>query len=188
MEFCSLVRCAVLDEDDLVAIDNAITNFHITQTIFEELGICPDGISLPQQHLLVHYHHLIQEFGAPNALGQMLMTNQRLDKLAASRIDFQAHGMLQGSLFDNNIVPPEPPPLKELTHKPVPHVPQNIHHLSMHLNLPHLPDLLSHFLYCQTHPNLDVAHEDIPLDQCPPISGQVCTFSSAIATFFAPSD
>jgi hypothetical protein len=32
------------------------------------------------------------------ALGQMLLTNQRLDKLAASRADFKARGMLTASL------------------------------------------------------------------------------------------
>ena len=138
MEFCSLVRRAVLDEDDLAAIDDAVAKFHSARTIFEELGVHPDGISLPRQHSLVHYRQLIQEFGAPNglcssiteskhikavkepwrrsshfeALSQMLTTNQRLDKLAASCIDFQARGMLQGSMFDGNLVPLEPPPLQ----------------------------------------------------------------------------
>ena len=28
MKFCSLVRCAVLDEDDLAAIDDAVAKFH----------------------------------------------------------------------------------------------------------------------------------------------------------------
>jgi hypothetical protein len=31
------------------------------------------------------------------ALGQMLLTNQRLDKLAAACADFEARGMLHGS-------------------------------------------------------------------------------------------
>jgi hypothetical protein len=84
----------------------------------------PEGLSLPRQHSLVHYKAVIQLFGSPNglcssitgskhikaikepwrrsshykALGQMLLTNQRLDKLAASRVDFIAHGMLSGLL------------------------------------------------------------------------------------------
>ena len=32
-----------------------------------------------------------------NPLGQMLLTNQRLDKLAAARIDFTKRGMLNGT-------------------------------------------------------------------------------------------
>ena len=35
----------------------------------------------------------------------MLVTNQRLDKLAAARLDFQARGML-----DQQFGPPDPPP------------------------------------------------------------------------------
>ena len=31
------------------------------------------------------------------ALSQMLLTNQRLDKLAAARVDFAEHGMLRGT-------------------------------------------------------------------------------------------
>ena len=79
-----------------------------------------NGFSLPRQHSLVHYYINIQDFGAPNglcssiteshhitavkkpwrrsncyeALGQMLITNQRLDKLAAAQADFFACEML----------------------------------------------------------------------------------------------
>ncbi|KAF9487601.1 hypothetical protein BDN71DRAFT_1436721 [Pleurotus eryngii] len=71
-------------------------------------------------HSLIHYIHLIQEFGAPNglcssitesrhitavkkpwrrsnrweALGQMLTTNQRFDKLAALQADYESRGMI----------------------------------------------------------------------------------------------
>jgi hypothetical protein len=76
---------------------------------------------------------MIQQFGAPNGLcssitelkhikavkepwhhssrneplGQMLLTNQRLDKLAAARVDFASHRMLDGSLMAANV--PAPP-------------------------------------------------------------------------------
>jgi hypothetical protein len=39
----------------------------------------------------------------------MLLTNQRLDKLAACRIDFKSRGMLSGSCAA--AIPPEPPPI-----------------------------------------------------------------------------
>jgi hypothetical protein len=32
-----------------------------------------------------------------NAIGQMLLTNQWLDKLAASHVNFTSHGMLKGT-------------------------------------------------------------------------------------------
>lgn len=102
----------------LVAIDAAVADFHRHRTAFDLVR--PDGYSLPRHHSVVHYTFLIQEFGAPNglcssiteskhikavkepwrrsshyeALGQMLVTNQRLDKLADARVDFQARGIL----------------------------------------------------------------------------------------------
>jgi hypothetical protein len=83
--------------------------------------------SLPRQHSMVHYVHCIRLFGAPNglcssiteskhikavkepwrrssrynALGQMLLTNQRLDKLAASRVDFRTRRMLAGTCLSS---------------------------------------------------------------------------------------
>jgi hypothetical protein len=129
MEFCYLVRRSVIDEDDLVQIDAAVADFHRYRVAFDLVR--PDGYSLPRQHSLKHYTILIQEFGAPNglcssiteskhikavkepwrrssrfeALAQMLMTNQRLDKLAAARVDFRARGMLIAPLFGEADVP-----------------------------------------------------------------------------------
>ena len=114
MEFCYLVRHSVINKDDLIAIDDALANFHRDHVIFDKVH--PDGYSLPCQHSLVHYSDLICEFGAPNglcssimelkhikavkepwhhssrfeALEQMLLINQQLDKLAATRVDFKA--------------------------------------------------------------------------------------------------
>ena len=133
IEFCYLVQRSVITEDDLIAIDNAVANFHRDRVIFDEVR--PDGYSLPRQHSLVHYSDLIREFGAPNglcssiteskhikavkepwrrsshfkALGQMLLTNQRLDKLAAARVDFKARGMLRSRFSED--IGPEPPPV-----------------------------------------------------------------------------
>ncbi|KAG6824245.1 hypothetical protein H0H92_007560, partial [Tricholoma furcatifolium] len=134
MEFCYLVRRSVLDENNLMAIDNAIANFHHARQIFQDVSVRPDGISLPRQHSIVHYRFLIQEFGAPNglcssitesahikavkepwrrsnryeALGQMLTINQRLSKLAACRVSFRSRGMLRESIFGDDLQP-EPP-------------------------------------------------------------------------------
>ena len=133
MEFCYLVRRNVINEDDILAINAAVAKFHVECSSFDDIR--PNGYSLPRQHSLVHYTFLIQEFGAPNglcssiteskhiqavkdpyrrssryeALGQMLVTNQRLDKLAAARVDFQARGMLDRQLGPPEL-PPDPPP------------------------------------------------------------------------------
>jgi hypothetical protein len=125
LDFCYIVRRDVLDTTALQQLDDALDRFHKHQMIFQEFGVRPNGFCLPRQHSLVHYHHVIREFGAPNglcssiteskhikavkepwrrsnryeALGQMLLTNERLGKLAASRADFKARGMLEGDVL-----------------------------------------------------------------------------------------
>lgn len=123
LDFCYLVRRNVLNEATLDAIDDALLRFHRDRVIFEQAGVVrTEKISLPRQHSMVHYRYLIELFGAPNgicssiteskhikavkepwrrsshhnALGQMLVINQRLDKLHASRVDFKSRGMLEG--------------------------------------------------------------------------------------------
>lgn len=111
-------------EDTLSEIREALSRFHQERVIFEETGVRVDGISLHRQHSLKHYEQLICMFGAPNglcssiteskhiaavkepwrrssrfeALGQMLVTNQRLDKLAATRVDLVSRNMLDPPL------------------------------------------------------------------------------------------
>lgn len=123
LDFCYLARRNVLDTNSLKLMEDALERFHKYRTIFEECGIRVNGFNLPRQHSLMHYVQAIRLFGAPNglcssiteskhikavkkpwrrsnrfeALGQMLLTNQRLDKLAAARVDFQTRGMLQGT-------------------------------------------------------------------------------------------
>jgi hypothetical protein len=125
LEFCYIARRNVQDTASLRQLEDALSRFHTHRNIFRECGVRPDGFSLPRQHSLVHYLHMIREFGAPNglcssiteskhikavkepwrrssrykALGQMLLTNQRLDKLAASRANFKARGMLEGDIL-----------------------------------------------------------------------------------------
>ena len=126
MEFCYLVRRSQIDSDTMDKIDAAITRFHRERNIFIETGV-RKTFKLPRQHSLSHYHFLIQQFGAPNGLcssiteclhitavkkpwrrsnrneplGQMLLTNQRLDKLAMSRVDFDSRELLNGPLLSS---------------------------------------------------------------------------------------
>jgi hypothetical protein len=127
MDFIYIARRDIIDANDLIKLDDALERFHNYRTIFQECGIRPTGFNLPRQHSLIHYHVHIQEFGAPNglcssiteskhikavkepwrrssrfnALGQMLLINQRLDNLAASRVDFASRGMLEGTCLSN---------------------------------------------------------------------------------------
>ena len=114
LDFSYLVRRNDFDEKTLEMVNDALARFHQHREIFRTTGVRPTGFPLPHQHSLVHYRINIEDFGAPNglcssitesrnksamkdpwrrssqyeALGQMLLTNQRLDKLAASRTDF----------------------------------------------------------------------------------------------------
>ena len=102
---------------------DCLETFRRHREIFRTSGVREEGFSLPRQHSLEHYMNRIWSFAAPNALcssiteskhikavkepwrrsnryealDQMLLTNQRLDKLAAARVDFAERGMLGGT-------------------------------------------------------------------------------------------
>lgn len=108
----------------LEEISDTVQRFHQERAVFITTGV-RDNISLPRQHSMSHYRTLIEMFGAPNglcssitesrhikavkepwrrsnryeALGQMLVTNQRLDKISAARLDYANRGMLEGPLL-----------------------------------------------------------------------------------------
>lgn len=118
-DFCYLVRCNVITAKTIMAIQNKLQEFHQHRRIFQSTKVVDKKISLPRQHSMTHYVYLITQFGAPNGLcssiteskhikavkepwrtnkhcplGQMLLINQRLDKLAALRSNARAKGLL----------------------------------------------------------------------------------------------
>jgi hypothetical protein len=127
LEFCYIARRNVQDTLSLGQLEDALSRFHKHRAIFQSCGVRHKGFSLPRQHSLVHYVRMIRLFGAPNgicssiteskhikavkepwrrssrfeALGQMLLINQRLEKLAASRADFMARDMLKGDVLQS---------------------------------------------------------------------------------------
>ena len=120
IDFCYLVRRNVIDETALTQIQSTLDSFHQHREIFRDVGIRPDGFSLPRQHSLKHYVFSITQFGAPNGLcssiteskhikavkrpyrrsgknkpmGFMLVNNQRNHKLTAAHTFFASRGML----------------------------------------------------------------------------------------------
>ena len=123
LDFCYIARKNTHDETTLFKLKDALDRFHHFRTIFQDSGVRPQGFSLPRQHALVHYFSHIRLFGAPNglcssiteskhikavkepwrrsnhfeAIMQMMVTNERLDKLWAMRVDFTKRGMLEGT-------------------------------------------------------------------------------------------
>ncbi|KAH7918492.1 hypothetical protein BV22DRAFT_1186404 [Leucogyrophana mollusca] len=131
LEFCYLMRRNVITEDTLDQIQDALDLFQHYRKIFKAIGVVVSS-SLPRQHSMTHYRFLIQLFGVPNGLcssitqskhikavkepwrwssknaplGQMLISNQRIDQPAASRVEFTARGMLSGTCLSNPLLIP----------------------------------------------------------------------------------
>ena len=119
IEFCYLIHRNVITDSALSSINDATQHFHHYWEVFKTTGVA-STFSLPCQHSVKHYPELIQLFGTPNrlcssitenkhitevkkpyrqsnkykALGQILVTNQRLDELSAAWTDFANRSML----------------------------------------------------------------------------------------------
>lgn len=242
LDFCYLVRHADFDEDTLNQLDSAVACFHLHRNIFISTGV-RDTISLPRQHSLVHYRQHIINFGAPNglcssitesrhitavkkpwrrsnrynALSQMLLTNQRLDKLTALRAELASLGLVA----PNHPPPPDPFEVESEDAGPVDEpvlaevklaatkgmilkartimlvlmvmvlerfYPRRLERLATYTHHPLLPSLTRRFLYDQLCAGTDPPSEAIALEDCPEITSNVYVYHSAVATFYAPSD
>lgn len=126
IEFSYLVRRDVHDTQSLQAVEAALKSFHENREIFRTSGVV-QHFNYPRQHSLKHYVAMIRAYGSPNglcssmtenkhikavkkpwrrsnrykAMRQMLLTNQRLDKLSASRAHFTYNNMLQGDCLSD---------------------------------------------------------------------------------------
>ncbi|KAI0352004.1 hypothetical protein OH77DRAFT_1562722 [Trametes cingulata] len=204
LEFCYLVRRESHGPSTLTHMNEALRRFHRHREAFRRPGVRPDGFSLPRQHSCNHYEDRIWAFGSPNglctsiteskhiaavkepwrrsnrfeALGQMLLTNQRLDKLAASRTDFQARGLLEGSCLNASEKSTETG------------YPRDAAALGPHVGVNELPDLIRIFLFHQLNPrSSEPTDAALALDRCPPLGDQpIAVFHSAQAEFHAAGD
>ncbi|KAF8268671.1 hypothetical protein EI94DRAFT_1771510 [Lactarius quietus] len=214
LEFCYIARRDVHDTHSIKALEDALQRFHHHRKIFQETGAHTKGFdNLPRQHLLVHDMRLIRAFGAPNGLcssimeskhikamkepwqcsnrfevlTQMLLTNQHLDKLAASRVNFTKCGMLEGmcllmtweqilGVFFNHL-------LTFIRADTLCKVYPN--DMAAELEGPDFTDLIQQFIRDQEHPELDF---DTSLADLPSFYGKIIVYPSAVATFYAPSD
>ncbi|KAG2342371.1 hypothetical protein BDR05DRAFT_976526 [Suillus weaverae] len=202
LELCYLIQRNII-ESTLVRIQDALDRFHHYRKIFESTGVILT-FSLPRQHSCSHYALLIQLFGAPNglcssitetkhikavkepwrhssryhALGQMLVTNQHLDKLAASRIDFKSRGMLNGTSNEPN----------ENTITLLPNRSITIQGDNKEGKIIDGPTLVqAHVQLAKMHHN-EHSPSDVLLAHCPQFDGKIQVFNSAASTFYAPSD
>ncbi|KAF8502848.1 hypothetical protein F5888DRAFT_1607397 [Russula emetica] len=254
LEFCYIARHDVQDTKTLAALEDALVRFHNFRSIFQECGVRADGFNLPRQHSLMHYLALIRAFGAPNglcssiteskhikavkepwrrssrfeAMGQMLVTNQRLDKLAASRVDFASRGMLKGTCLsqmlykfgahntassnntlnnptaggnvqaqadddddEGDVAGPRVLANVTLAKTIQRRVAPNI--LAAEIDQSNFLELIRRFLYRQLrsdsdHSLLSDSDASSDLNNLPEFHGKVAIYTSAVATYYAPSD
>ncbi|KAG1869944.1 hypothetical protein F4604DRAFT_1584059, partial [Suillus subluteus] len=235
LEFCYLVRRNIITEKTLVEIQDALARFHHYREVFRDAGVV-STFSLPRQHSLKHYIQLIRLFGAPNglcssitetkhikavkepwrrsshfnALGQMLRTNQWLDKLAALRADFTKRNMLDGTCLKEMTMAKWMTALQcykrtsSLREHPVHSLDRNplfntnitlerkraktVSALAVELNIAHLPNLLRQFLFEQIHPDDPQDLSEVPEFHFPGYDGRISVFNSASSRFYSPSD
>ncbi|KAG1802552.1 uncharacterized protein BJ212DRAFT_1449973 [Suillus subaureus] len=231
--------------DDLTQLQDALSCFHQYHEIFKTTGVV-HNFSYPCQHSLKHYSLMIRLYGAPNglclsiteskhikavkepwhcsnrykALGQMLLTNQHLNKIASAcrscmsnalQALRESNGELQDNSEDEDDEDADDTPQACPGHLRL-NEPQNqtakgdmvdivdgptvqahcwvIHPMSLlmlNLNLPTLPTMIQQFLHNQLHTGDDEPPEFDPA-MAPSYMGRVSVFSSAAASFYAPSD
>ncbi|KAF8325909.1 hypothetical protein F5887DRAFT_1065217 [Amanita rubescens] len=222
LNFCYIVRRPEIGEAGLVDIQNELTKYHTLREVFRKSGIRPDGFNLPRQHAMVHYIRMIRMFGAPTglcssitesrhitavkkpwrrsnryeALGQMLMTIQRLDKLTFAWVNFVNRGIIppqftssveqSGDAVDvinyNNIVQ-----MLISIYPAARSYPSELSTLARYISQPQLPLLLQQFLFDQLYPDAPPAYE-VPENRLPVIDSDVLVYHSARALFHSPGD
>ncbi|KAG2115732.1 uncharacterized protein F5147DRAFT_743328 [Suillus discolor] len=220
LEFCYIVRVDVVTDDTLAELNDALRRFHTYRTIFQTTGVRFD-ISLPQQH------SLIRMFGAPNglclsiteskhikavkqpwrcsskynALSQMLLANQCLDKITAARVDFTMRGMLKGSCTFSYYNPFFENPSYIGNDDGDLEVQQSQARAGNNLfaiesddfddvedqGIVDDMDVIADVQLARTLYNHH-SSADVPLCDCPSYMGPIKIFHSAAATFVAPSD
>ncbi|TBU40371.1 hypothetical protein BD309DRAFT_993112 [Dichomitus squalens] len=218
LDFAYLARRSSHTGATLGAMNDILGHFHNLRTIFEEVGVRPEGFSLPRQHSLVHYVRSIKLFGSPNglcssiteskhidavkrpwrasnrrdAIGQILRTLTRCSKMAAARVEFGRRGMLRGDVFTAALrtAGHDIESDDEEEEDEVFHATERIYILAETLHIPRLHEYMRRFLYDQLEPNAPVAGDIVNIEQCPEISPltSISVYRHAKATFYAPSE
>ncbi|KAH9022851.1 hypothetical protein EDB84DRAFT_1589485 [Lactarius hengduanensis] len=223
LDFCYIARHNVISEITLTKLEDALAQFLEYRTVFQEEGV-RDNFSLPRQHAMNHYPDTIRLFGAPNGLcssiteakhikavkepwrrsnrnkplKQILITNQRLDKLTAARIDFTQREMLDRSQLDARLKVMERvrEAFNEQRGKQNAEDPSDVVNdstilahgtvtsITTYIKQPTFPALVQRFLYYQlssgSRPNADTSDSET--------LRKVSLYTSASSIFFAPSD
>ncbi|KAL4256965.1 hypothetical protein AB1N83_009946 [Pleurotus pulmonarius] len=204
LDFCYLVRRPSFTPGTITQVQETLTAFHNFRKIFitAEFG-APGGLcsSITESRHITAVKKPWRRSSRWEALGQMLTTNQRLDKLAAMRTDFEERGMIPisrdvASKQVNNPLDDEGcEPVDEivegnvvLARTRIRNYPRKLDALGELIGYPQLHELTRRFLYDHLYPHALFPSNEIVLEDCPSVYSKIAVFHSAIATFYAPSD
>ncbi|KAI6002514.1 hypothetical protein EDC04DRAFT_2871876 [Pisolithus marmoratus] len=218
LEFCYLIHQNVITESMFTVIEDALACFHLYHEVFWDANIITT-FSLPQQHAMKHYPYLICQFSAPNglcssitkskhikavkwpyrhtnhfqALRQMLIINERLDKFAAACADFKRCGMLRGTCLSH--LSGTAGNCEDSANKPTASFEEDLGDMvdspmsveAHQSNLTNPTSLIRYtiFFKCRTSMMIMI---DVLLDKCPFYDGSIHVSNSVSLTFYLPSD
>ncbi|KAF9061853.1 hypothetical protein BDP27DRAFT_1484790 [Rhodocollybia butyracea] len=161
LNFCYLVRRSDIDENLLNEIHTALNEFHHHHEAFRSRHIT--AVKKPWRRS--------SRF---QALSQMLLTNQRIDKLLAFHSTLASRGLLLP-----RYVPPE-----IFDAERDDGYPRFIQALGIYIGQPTLEHLTRQFLHNELHKGSEPADNlDLPY-----IQSKINVYHSAVAVFYAPSD
>ncbi|KAJ6563088.1 hypothetical protein DFH09DRAFT_1247611 [Mycena vulgaris] len=202
LDFCYQVQRADFDESTLAAVDAAVTKYHGLREIFREVDFgAPGGVcsSITESRHITAVKKPWRRSSRYEALSQMLLTNQRLDKLAAAWADFVERGTVPPTFVpvpDKEVEDEEAEPVDEprvegnviLARRRERSYPRFAEDLAVYIKFPEFPLLLASFLDDQLHSDKysddsDDSSASLDLSDYP-----ISVYHSAIATFYAPSD
>ncbi|KAI9429507.1 hypothetical protein H4582DRAFT_2114355 [Lactarius indigo] len=202
MDACYISRRQDIDSGALDALDRALEKFKQLREVFRTSDFgAPGGLctSITESHHITAVKKPWCRSNRFQALGQMLLTNQRLDKLAAMRSHFTSLNITSQApypphlLSDNNNNNNNNDddndngrPVEEgilghvvLAQNRAPKYPSDIEGLSRHIGEPNLHYLTRECVSLQL---------GVIVDEVPPLHCRISVFHSAVATFFSPSD
>ncbi|KAI6143925.1 hypothetical protein BKA82DRAFT_4331090 [Pisolithus tinctorius] len=203
------------DMQTLAEINDALGRFHYYCEVFRNAGVfgALNGLcsSITESKHIKAVKRPYRRTNRFQALGQILLINQRLDKLSAVHADFEEHGMLNGTCLTHVLEvlgcnasdeAEEPMASYEEDSSDTVDTPmminahsilerkcaKDIGSLAAELEMPQFPEILCRFLHGQLYPADAHDPQEIPFDECLFYDGKLRIYNSASSTFFALSD
>ena len=79
LDFCYLIWQPVFMSEVLDKIDTTLNTYYKFREIFHEAGILDRDEFPIKQHAIAHFQHLIEEYGAPNAICTSIIEFKHID-------------------------------------------------------------------------------------------------------------